>query len=896
MVKDGDLLKIWGITSPEASSKKPQIPADSKVTWEDKLRDFNQSKSKTGPKAVNLDETGDALFFAEYSSEDELSDNDEQVAARLQDGVDESFESIVIRDCGYLEDDNRLSLAQKKHEKNFRYKSFEPEVVSSGIEEHEFIRMADGSSKMIKDICVGDYVLDRYGTPRQVERVDFDFSELYEVSRMSVNRMEHNFGCQKVLVGAAQKFEVSLGLNPSDAEARHIEGTHQKLMGRTGDYMYIAVPRQLIASNCKDSSNVGPRQLVANNNESQLQFSGTEQSQPLRESSPRIHSKIWCLSEARDLVVYKTLSDAGVLKEAEAFKRTICCKTSLQRQINVSESIVENNLSLRNHKGWQRILFERTARRFFSETRMEDFWYLAGSWVGGGYMDRPYVTVSSTNVETMLRLADCARSLRICCDAEFGIMPKWELNTYGDPKYEGGNCVHLTYKTYKDTENLNELANYARHATRMSNEWKYARRKKEQLAQNLGEPETSIERNPWGYGVATMVLYDGCTGGFRNITNKNWLWMLFLAAGIQESAVQNGKKIFAKTGPEWLITAPVAWRESFLAGLIESTGCKKLASGHILFGTVFEELCYFIMALGRSLGISVGMYAKQANMYHWVDKVYRCEQGYFVRLYDSEPLQRVMSLVVSSHKKPKAPWTGPNGNVEFKPELFHCISVTLYRKGRVGKLKLRNGYECASTCGMMLLAEGAQCSVEASSVRIPASEENYCVACGNTDMDDWYPSWEIAAGRLCYTCGSKYIRSRIHCTKCGYIADYHEIYFLEQDESVNDQGEQVFPCPACQTETEEEEPYAMVRIPYRYKAGPCCSCGRKTAMSCFPVWATKEILCLPCSVRWTKSRVHCDCGYVPFRVEICRAVTGDQGNKIFNCNKCSKEISLKTWH
>ena len=838
--------------------------------------------------------------IASEESEDEQDDMEDMVI--LEDSIEEIFESIVE------EEKVRVQRFTEDHENNLVHDYFEPEDLSSGLEEHEWVRMADGSSKMAKDIVAGDFLLDRYGVPQQVEGIEAAWSELYEVSRNNMARTFDIFGRQKAVVGGSQPFEVVVdqcnlnfyplpprtGNESPRYQVAYRELVQETLIGRNGETRRISKARQTSTTKayCDESAKSRTSQLAANAEQAKLELRDKVDAIIPRKPDGEAYSEIRWFSEVRDLVSYQLPGDADKLDEAE--KRRISANIdSINQSKNsrsnsrIAASIFETCPGQQECKCSQRKTFEEMASRYIPESNLDEFWYLAGTWVGDGDMQFPFIAVDSKDIESMKIFAEYAGKLGLDCDIDYSYLPQDIVQEYWGTQDKKQITIQLTNQDEDDRKKLSVLLEHTKKTARLAEEWKENQKSATNAAKERGEPEPPAKENPHRHYAAVIVIYDGYSGRGRNLTTKNWLWRLILASGIRGEMMKGGKKKHTKTAPEWLITAPVSWRESFLAGLTESDGCKGQNSKDYGIVTIYEELCTRVVAIARSLGMSANVYTREARVYRWADKTYNLQKAYFIRFGGDEAVFRVMSRVATPRKKPDERWRAPHEAWQRSPELFWFTATPLHKKGRVIKLRLRNGFEYALACGMLMVAEGAERKAEGWSDRAKVPrftnlQRTKCAGCGS-HSGTWHLSWNNEEAKLCSSCSKHYRKHGMHCTECGFVPSDEKWELLKKNKGTNSQGEQVFACPSC------PDSYTLVRT--ENLSGPkCFSCGTGNSPNFLPSWRPEERLCDNCQRRWKRTGIHCDCGNVPFIAEVNKAQADEQGRKIFDCSKCQNPI------
>ena len=865
------------------------------------LEILNQS-GKLGGKHDNvMYSLFDDFVIDSDEPEDEQGDLEDTVI--LEDSIEEIFESI------FEEEEIRAKRSKEDHENNLLHDYFEPEDLSSGVEEHEWIRMADGSSKMAKDIVAGDFVLDRYGVSQQVEGVQAGWSELYEVSRNSTALTYDIFGHQKAVVGGSQPFKVTVkqrNLNPCPRlggenpgyQVTYRELVHESLIGRNGETR--SFPKARKTSTMKTyyagSAKARTSQLAANAEQAKAELRDKVDAKIPRKSDGEAYSEIRWSSELRDLVLYQLPRNADKLDEAERRRisaniDSINPKSNLRRHNKIAASIFETRPGQLECKCPQRKTFEEMASHYIPESNLDEFWYLAGTWVGDGFMQFPFIAVDSKDSESMKRFAVYAEKLGLDCDIDYGHLPQDILEKYWGPQNKKRVTIQLTHQDDDDRKKLSVLLEHTKKTARLAEEWEKNQNSARKVAKERGEPELPAKENPHRHYAAQIAIHDGYIGYGRNMTTKNWLWRLFLASGIRGEMIKDEKKVHTKTAPEWLITAPVSWRESFLAGLTESKGYKSKWSKEYGIATVYEELCMRVVAIARSLGISAWVHIREAKVYRWADETNDLQKAYFIRFGGDEALFRVMSRVATPRKKPDERSRASDENWQRSPEQFRFAATPLHKKGRVIKLRLRNSFEYVLACGMLMMAEGAERKAEgwsdrANVPRFTNLQRRKCAGC-STHSDNWYPSWDNEKAKLCYSCSKRYRKHRVHCTECGFVPSDEQWELIKKNERVSNQGEPVFACPNCS----QPSRYTLVQKRSESETGKKCICCEEQNVARFlSSWDPEKKLCDTCGVRWKRIGIHCDCGNVPFKAEVNKAQADEQGRKSFDCSKCQNPI------
>lgn len=704
MLRDGDIIEMWGL-----SEKTNGRLMGLQVTLEGEPSSSQIDRTPAGvtitPEFESIDVPMDDA--GAHSSEDE----DFQELAFLSDGL----ERVIDRDCIRVDDDGTPKLTTYYDDDLSAHEYFEPTEVSSGVEEHTLVRMADGSAKMIKDITAGDYVLDRYGTPQEVEDVEVGWSDLYEVSEYSTSQWPSDFCHQSVVVGAAQQFEVCIDqceLNSYsfvdcddshdypryDVAYRHL--VREVVVDQSGDNRYVTKAHQtLLSEQCMTGSEENFTTSAAVTREiAQSKLAKKVDAKIPRHYGGQKCDKIFWYPEARDLVAYKDPTENSKLNDVERERisaniRATTSNLDLLNYYRIPASIVEDNSTRDSFRSFTREILECALRHCgFSQGRMEDFLYLAGAWLGGGRVGNFSIATKSTDEELIVRLAEVGTSLDLNCDLEHRPIREEKLESYWQSKEWEKFGIDLIHPRDASRIPFRKLLNYTQERARKRRE-----KSRKHRRETGKDPTSSTNSSNFSQDFVNIIVHYGnqslYVSKYRNI------WILLAISGIREIDKGSGR-----CNPEWLFSAPVAWRESFLAGIIESYGCKKFKSRLCLALTRGVQSSVFVTEVARSLGITT----KQSILNY--SKASGLEQKtlYLIQLYDNEALDRVRSLVASPEKNSISTHrTRQSLKYRRKPDLLRFRFVPLRKQGRVLKLYLRQGSEYASTCGILLLAEGA---------------------------------------------------------------------------------------------------------------------------------------------------------------------------------------------
>ena len=167
-----------------------------------------------------------------------------------------------------------------------------------------------------------------------------------------------------------------------------------------------------------------------------------------------------------------------------------------------------------------------------------------------------------------------------------------------------------------------------------------------------------------------------------------------------------------------------------------------------------------------------------------------------------------------------------------------------------------------------------------------------CIAYGTTKTVKWCLSWDIEQGVLCNACGKCHMRYSTHCTLCAFIPNKREWEKMKITAKKGEQGEQIFLRPTCSRQTGGDE-YTVVWTPPPDKDSPriCFSCGENNTLTWHQSWEPGQMLCNPCGISWKKMGMHCDCGYIPFKLQLSK-VPSEDGSQNIQCKKCEKMMTV----
>ena len=182
--------------------------------------------------------------------------------------------------------------------------------------------------------------------------------------------------------------------------------------------------------------------------------------------------------------------------------------------------------------------------------------------------------------------------------------------------------------------------------------------------------------------------------------------------------------------------------------------------------------------------------------------------------------------------------------------------------------------------------------LQAGSEGRKAGNSGPCIACGITETIRWRPSWDSKQGVLCNACGKRHMRNSAHCTLCGFIPNKKEWEKMQIMVKEGEQGDQLFLCPTCSRQTGGDQ-YSVVWTPPPDKGIPriCFSCGENNTLTWHQSWEPGQMLCNPCGISWKKMGMHCDCGYIPFKLQLSK-VTSEDGSQNIQCKKCEKVMTV----
>lgn len=883
-------------------SRGSQVAAEGEGRSAPRVRTEPEDASFLHPmeKALSLTKHGDENATAEspqmarHSGADELGSDDE-LGWKYLEGSDSEVEDLEFEPERVEED----------YEQNAAHEYFEPVSKCSGVEETTLVRLASGETKMVRDLVEGDYLLDRRGTPKRVTRVTFVTGEGYEITRNTTSRNFDIHARQRVIVGAQQLLEVSVeqtSMLPHALMEKDTEGkmsiAYRELVEETvvdTDSRRRVLKARETSTAVSYSTVPKPRVSVASKEEAERQVrANAYEKVPKHNGAPAPYVRWY--PEARDMVVYRSSgpgtsrSDSGGDRDRIAANiAALSLGIRVRYNLQIPAGVVTQGLAASP----ERQEFERAASRL-SPTQLETFWYLAGAWVGDGYMRAPAIAVDSIDKESMERFRDDAASLGLYCDIEYNYIPEDELALKWNQVNKKGVCIHLSSPagiSDEDRARFDRLLEFTFDRARKAKEWK--RDWDEQQRRRKERGETLLQRgpNPFYRGAAIIILFDGYVQDLRVVTSANWLWQLFLKARIKGSTIKDGKQISIKTGPQWLITSPVEWREAFLAGLTESDGSKSSQHKVYTIATVYQELCDLVVAVARSLGITASADCRQLQK-----PGKKSQLVYLIRLTGGEALCRTMRRVASPRKKPDDRWAVVS-DWELEPGLIRYAVTPLHNEFRFGRVEL-DGHEFTLGDGLVSLDADAQGHFTEMGWRSSPDKpeqtegEEACIACHTTGIAKFRPSWNFREGRLCNACGKRFAKVNAYCTVCKFIPGTPKWKSLQALAKPGSDGKLVYPCPTCSKGTSEQ--FTIVQTE-QDEAHECYSCQTTEAERWFASWAPKEgVLCPGCFKRFECFKEYCKtCRLVPHLEDHAKLVPDSHGCKTFPCRRCATTITVR---
>lgn len=265
----------------------------------------------------NLGGTMGALSLVEYA--DDLDEEDEN---EDYDPIKWDEEMLRLAEWKeFVENIAKEFYEEKSSEEEFHMETghenrrSHKKAVTAGIEEHELVRMADGSAKMAKDIVVGDFVMGSDGSPQEVTEMQTALGEGYEVS---IPNPESTW-CEKIIVGAAQLFELSieqLDLHPIHVQARgdmkpryvvaYRELIRERIVSKEGSIRFITNVHENTISESYDNraGRRSSRKLAATSEEAKSRLSKKLHARLPKETNGEICLRLRWYAEARDLNHY----------------------------------------------------------------------------------------------------------------------------------------------------------------------------------------------------------------------------------------------------------------------------------------------------------------------------------------------------------------------------------------------------------------------------------------------------------------------------------------------------------------------------------------------------------------------------------------------------------------
>lgn len=862
--------------------------------------DSDDDKNDEGPSDLGSEDEADTYPWCLGS--DSLDSDDEYEAKPPEDAVRrvlmsrfrETWENIVEHDY------------------------FEPAQKCRGIEENERLRLPSGGTKMARDFAVGDCVLGPKGEVCRVKNVKFVTCEVgCELTRNTNSLDPEIYARQRVVVGAAQHLEMV-------AEQASLEPQFRNVTSEGG---FALIPRwRNLVEDLVLENNIFRRITKLLETNSRIEYSSApernsrvttkeEAEQIVRAKLDKIVPKnedgapkkvIHWYPEARDVVRYRIPEDAtSEYSRIEANIKAMSMPYRTRGICKVLTGVVAQSPD--SGLSPERLAFDEAASHL-SKEQLKIFWYLAGAWVGDGDMKNPMIYVDSIDRESMLYFADCAHALGLHCDLEYDQLPQEELERYWNQHDKKTARVHLAPPSQMTNEESEKFSCILRHTTeraRKAQEWREEQAEQKRLSNECGKlvPEKNVLQyridehgtahfgtNPYWRRAASIIIFDGYKGSLR-VQTKSWLWQLFMKAQIRGNAIEGGKQIETKTGPQWLITSPVEWREAFLAGLTESDGNKKEDNCYRI-KTIYPELCDLVVAIARSLAVSASVYRRKAKKYTWDDdRDFKLAYDIYLREY--EPLWRIMRHVASPRKKPDEGWT-PNPEWVLEPSHVR-FAVSLLRKLLTFVLLEVEGHRTVHESGLVIPDAYMEVQVKDAGQFSPHDksdpDDGHCVSCFATKTNHWHSGWDFREGWICDKCQSVFSKVMAHCTECMQIPKVEKFRKLQPHVRTDDSGRSVFPCPNCSVNSNSQ--YTLVHSE-PYDEDECYSCHKMQPRPRNRSWCPREgRLCLPCHRRWCRSRMYCPtCRLVPYPEDLNKAAD-KFGRVVFLCRGCESPLTLQ---
>lgn len=836
-----------------------------------------------------------------------LEDGDEDMDVKLSE---ESLLEILESLPGPVPEplpESRRDRFPEDHENNVRHDYFEYTSPCAGIERSQRVRLASGQSKLAADVEEGDLLLDPYGNPLSMESISYVSGKGCKFTRNSRAQTNDIYGRQSVIVGASNLLAASVrqkDLQPYDIVRN--DGRSPKMRIEYRELAESTVveangTRRRIVKAHKNSASVSynalpaPKVTVSTREEAEEQaVCKAYEKVPQRDGEPEPLIKWY--PEARDMVKYRPAKDVlNTDNRIAANVTAINLDRAVWASIQVPTGVVSQSPAVGLSP--ERLAFERAARHL-SPGQLEIFWYLAGAWVGDGTMTTLNIAVDSADKESMLRFSEDAAALGLYCDLDYSFLPEKELAENWGQVGKKLARVHLCGPAgTSDLEagKFGRMLEFTTRQARLAQEWRDKRAEHRRQLKEQGKQAPESEVCPHMRGAVAIILFNGYKNGRRIITDKNWLWGLFLKAQVRGTAVRDGRQTYIKTGPEWLITSPVEWREAFLAGLTESDGHKNGICKRYDICTIYPELCDLVIAVARSLGITVFVTCRPAKVFKWGSQEIHQQPAYIASLTGGRALRTTMLRVASPRKKPDALWPDPDSNEEnqlasYAVTPLHGEFDFVQFKVRGHAFLLENGLVCLDAYAKGQFTETGWPAAAKKPQQLPDKEQ--CISCRTTEILRWRPSWNFREGWLCHPCGLLFRKFMAHCTVCNHIPIEKEWKAIKAQAKPGEDGKLRFPCPKCSKHDSEQ---LTVVQDDKDETHECYSCQTTKSVRWFRSWRpTEGVLCDKCCGGFKLSKMYCKtCRLVPKMKKILSVEPDAQGLKTYPCPRCMAPFTLQ---
>lgn len=531
----------------------------------------------------------------------------------------------------------------------------------------------------------------------------------------------------------------------------------------------------------------------------------------------------WC-PEAWEMVLYEgsDIIDRTDIPDHVAANNQLMRKCrSRKHNMTVPTGVLRHSLDSCD----ARRRFEFKARRL-TASQLEKVWYLAGAWAGDGIMRHLKIAVDSIDKESILCFAQYASDLGLFCDLEYRYFsPDWRRKFQNYAENIDTIRINLSIPsgiTAKGLEELDLMQQCISEKKHNADNW---RRKHDSKL-----PEDPEYRRK----AALICIYDGYDNDGKRMIRKSWLWKLLMAAQVKDTIQKNGRALFAKSAPKWLVTVPVEWRESFLAGLTESDGTRSIRRRTYRITTIYADLCNTVAAVCQSLGI--------AAVVTFVEKEGRSHEKYIISLTGGKTLRSTMMRLASPRKKPME-WPS-EGACDADSMAFAITPLGKQLDFVVIEIE---GHEFQLANGLVMLDVTAKDSFEVLDPkfapprhpRYPWQTDDRCISCDRSKSGSFMLSWDIEKGDLCEPCSKKFRENG------GYY------------------------CEDC----------LLVPTPAQKKKGKCIKCSGKFVHA----QRAKPEMCYSCGQKET----HTWCrGFMPENGRMCSKCFGRYKESLQYCPKC----------